>query len=315
MSQPELYRTHRPTRTEDVVGQDAAVKTIESWFTVARRKHGVILSGPSGVGKTTLARILKEKLRCHDDDFYEINAADFRGVDTARDIRQKMNLAPLVAGGARIWLLDEAHKLTSDAQTAMLKMIEDAPSHVYFVLCTTEPDRLIPTVQTRCQHVRLKSLLSSELVKVLQRVVKEADLKDCENGLLIKIADAAGGSARRAIQLLDQLSAIDPDDRLAVLAGQDKKKDAFAIVKALLWEGKGKRPEWRDVAALINGLDENEEWEGLRRLVLNMAAKECLKAGKSADRAYLILTCFEEPWFNSGKAGLVRACYEVLHRD
>ena len=132
----ELYKKHRPSYLEDVFGQPEAVKVLGSMIEKDDLPHSILFTGPSGVGKTTLARILKEELECHANDFKEINCADFRGIDTIRDIRNNMNRQSLM-GGPLIWLIDEAHKLTNDAQTAFLKMLEDTPKHVYFFLATT----------------------------------------------------------------------------------------------------------------------------------------------------------------------------------
>src|SRR5690606_3369465 len=106
--------------------------------------HAMLFTGPSGCGKTTLARILRVKLRCSDNDFQEINAADFRGIDSIRSMRQQVGAAPL-GGDSRIWLIDEAHSMTADAQNAFLKLLEDTPRHVYFFLATTDPQKLKKT--------------------------------------------------------------------------------------------------------------------------------------------------------------------------
>ena len=136
----ELYRKYRPTSFKQVVGQEEAIRTLTE---LGKRKaipHAILFTGPSGVGKTTLARILQRKLKCVGNDFVEMNAANDRGVGIIRSIQNKVGLAPML-GSCRIWLMDEAHQLTSDAQSAFLKLLEDTPSHVYFMLATTDPQK------------------------------------------------------------------------------------------------------------------------------------------------------------------------------
>jgi len=111
----EFYKRYRPKSLKGIVGQDAAVASLKSLVDVGKVPHFLLLSGPSGVGKTTIARILKDSLECSDADFIEKNCADFKGIDTVREIRKHINLLP-INGKCRIYLIDEAHKLTPDAQ-------------------------------------------------------------------------------------------------------------------------------------------------------------------------------------------------------
>jgi DNA polymerase-3 subunit gamma/tau len=142
MESPELYLKHRPSLFKQVIGQDDAVNVLQQLLKGDRFPHALLLSGPSGCGKTTLARICRDKLECTGADFQELNGADTRGIDTIREIRSHLNLRPM-HGKCRIWYIDEAHKLSNDAQNALLKMLEDTPTTAYFMLATTEPNKLI----------------------------------------------------------------------------------------------------------------------------------------------------------------------------
>src|SRR5437773_2031788 len=128
----ELYKKHRPRKFADVVGQPRAVAALESMVAAGEVPHSVLFAGPSGTGKTTLARILARELGCG-KNFKEINAAESRGIDSIREVQSVMGLAPM-GGKCRVWLWDEAHRLTPDSQSALLKTLEDTPSHVYFML-------------------------------------------------------------------------------------------------------------------------------------------------------------------------------------
>jgi len=140
----ELYRKYRPTKFSQVLGQREAIATLANMGKRRAVPHCLLFTGPSGVGKTTLIRILREKLGCKEHDYVEINAAEARGIDTIRDIQRRLTLSPL-SGRCRVWAIDECHRLTTDAQSALLKILEDTPPTAYFMLATTEPNKLLTT--------------------------------------------------------------------------------------------------------------------------------------------------------------------------
>ena len=147
-----LHIVYRPDKFEEVIGNKITVKTIQNKIHGIEPPHAILLHGPSGCGKTTLGRIISSELGCkiNSNDFNELDIAQLTGVDTAREIRQNMSFLPMESK-CRVWLLDEFHKASTSFQNAMLKALEDAPRHVYFILCTTDPEKIIKTVQTRCQ--------------------------------------------------------------------------------------------------------------------------------------------------------------------
>ncbi len=137
---------HRPKSFDRIIGNEDTVEALESYLTKKDLNHSFLFTGPSGTGKTTLARIVAGELGCEGMDFTEMNSADFRGIDTIRNIRQQMVFPPM-EGKNRGWLLDEAHKLSNDAMNSLLKPLEEPPNHVYFFLATTEPQKLITTIR------------------------------------------------------------------------------------------------------------------------------------------------------------------------
>lgn len=302
----ELYRTHRPKTFAHLFGQPDAVRMLEDMVKHERIPHALLLTGPSGVGKTSAARILRKHLKCSEQDFEELNAADARGIETVREIRAMMNLSPM-GGKCRIWLIDEGAKLTGDAQSALLKMLEDTPDHVYFMIATTDPQKLLNTIRTRCTEIRF-SPLSSKVMGDLVRSIAGREGTTLTEEVVDRLVEAAEGSARKALVLLNSIIKIeDTEEQLNCILSSTAKQDAFQIVKALLWE----KSDWPTVAKMIRGV-ETDDWEGLRYLVLANATNELLKGTKTAARAYMVVRCFDTNWYDSKRAGLVAACYDVL---
>jgi len=302
----ELYKKHRPTKFVGVVGQPEAVAVLENMVDDEKLPHSILFSGPSGTGKTTLARILKEELDCSSTDFQELNCADFRGIDMVREIRSRMSLAP-VSGSCRIWLIDEAHQMTSQSQNAFLKILEDTPDHVFFFLCTTNPTKLIPTVRNRCTHIQLKNIPSKDLLKLLQVTVKR-EKEDVDTEVLEKIVEVSDGSARRCLVYLDQvLNLDDKDEMLNCLKDVTQEGVAIEIARGLM---RGDR--WEKIAGTLKTVE--EEPESLRRMVLGYCTSVMLGGSSKEQKAtaFNIMQAFRDHFYDSGKAGLVAACYEVL---
>jgi DNA polymerase-3 subunit gamma/tau len=263
----ELYRKYRPADFKDVLGQDAAIKMLVEFGRRKALPHCLLFTGPSGCGKTTIARILKNKLKCSDADYEELNTADFRGIDTARQIRGKMGMAPM-SGKVRIWLIDEAHKLTGDAQNALLKMFEDTPSHVYFILATTDPHKLLRTIRTRATEIALKDVRAKDMEKLVRKVYEQETGADLDDEVCDRIVDRACGSPRKALVLLNQvLAKDDADAALDALNAIESEVDAIELARELL----SPKSTWAKLAKIMNNIEGIEQQaEGIRRMVLRL---------------------------------------------
>jgi DNA polymerase-3 subunit gamma/tau len=270
--------------------------------------HTLLFTGPSGCGKTTFARILQKKLNCSDQDFSEINCADMRGIDTIRSIRQRIGLAP-IAGTSRIWLIDEAHRLTGEAQDAALKLLEDTPNHVYFILCTTNPNKLAKTIITRCTEIRVQQLGTAAL-KTLLNSVLAAEKKTLDEDVADHITEAADGCARKALVLLEQVVDLPTaEQQVDAILKADSKRQSIEIARALI----DKNTNWAKMAKILKGCDElDNDAEGLRWMVMAYANTILLSGGQSAGRAYLIIQTFRDHLFDSKKYGFISNCFDVI---
>src|SRR5713226_5556411 len=223
-----LYRKYRPQNFGEVIGQEAVARTLKNAISNGQVRQAYLFAGPRGTGKTSIARILAKALNCEAGptpepdgtcsacveiangtslDVIEMDAASQRGIDDIREIRDRVVLQP--AGGPharKVYILDEAHQLTDAAWNALLKLIEEPPPHLLFVFCTTELQKVLPTVRSRCQTFVFQRPRLPELLKLLRRVA-DGEGMDVPDAALALVARSARGSFRDAVSTLDHLSA------------------------------------------------------------------------------------------------------------
>jgi DNA polymerase-3 subunit gamma/tau len=304
-----LYHKHRPASLDEVVGNEETVRAVKADFSKKDPPRAVLLDGPTGCGKTTIGRIIAGLAGAEGEDFREIDSADFRGIDTIRDIRRSAMFRPLDGGKARAWLLDEAHQLSNDAQAALLKGLEDPPVHAFFILATTDPQKLLSTIRGRCAQYSVRPLRPEEMLRLLRRVVK-AENETMEREVYEQIAQDSEGLPRGALQILDQVLTSPKEKRLEVAKrkGAEQSK-AIDLCRALL-ECAG----WKKVSTILSGLRDSEDPERIRRSVLGYMASLLIK-GEDSIQAGCVLDEFKEPFYASGWPGLVLACYSVVKAD
>lgn len=311
-----MYTRNRPDTLDGVVGQARAVAVLKGFK--GKIPPAVMLVGPSGVGKTTIARILAADLGCppgeQNLDFAEINCGAVESpLDVVRELRGQVQGSPFYSA-CRVWILDELQtwSRSKGAQEALLKILEDSPDYARFFLCTTDPQRVIKTIHTRCTRINLDAVKPPDLVRLLKTVCAAEKLQ-VESAVLDAIADAAGGSPRAAIVELERVAGLPPSDRLAAVSRQGAEKAAFDLVKALVpFRG---QPRWQDVGRVLDALHEDgHDPESLRCMVLAACRTRLLKGGEDAPLCYKAIVCLSEPLYDraTGSALLAAACWKIV---
>lgn len=301
----ELYRKYRPQLLEEVAGQEAAVRLVSSFLEKGQFPHASLFVGPTGVGKTTMARLVADAMGCRGFNLVEINCANDRGLDLVRMLEERVECRPMT-GGASAFILDEAVQIPPMTQKAFLKLLEDPPDFAYFLLCTTDTAGLLPTFRSRCQTFKLEVLERGALHEVIHRALKGEGVR-MEPAVVDAICAAAGGSARWALQLLEAaLTAAPAEAQMRLVGGMVPEEKAVEfLARALL----SRADNWKSIADTLKSI-EAKDVEGVRRKVLDYAAKVLLE-NPGNQVAHNVIVCFEKPFFDSGWPGLVGACWDV----
>lgn len=296
-----LYHKYRPTSFGEVIGNADLVESVRGLLKKKDRPHAFLFTGPTGCGKTTMARIIAAKLGSKGADYREVDSADFRGIDTVRKIRNQSQYKPRESKSI-VWVIDECHKMTNDAQNALLKILEDTPRNAYFILCTTDPQKLIKPIKGRCSCFEMNPLNENHMFYLLRKVVK-GEGESMSKVVYEQIIDDSEGKPRNALQVLEQVLSAEPEKRLEIAKKSlDNQRESIELCRALL-EGAG----WKRIANILDGLKQ-EDPESIRRHVLGYCQAVLLK-GKANDKAAVIIEAFYDPYYNTNFSGLVFSCY------
>ncbi len=360
-----LYRKYRPLTFDSVVGQQHIVSTLEHAITEGRLSHAYLFCGPRGTGKTTMARILAKALLCRNaeaaraegasgcmpdgtceeceliaegnhPDVYELDAASRTGVDNVREeIINSVNFAP-VRGKYKIYIIDEVHMLTTAAFNALLKTLEEPPAHVIFVLCTTDPQKILETILSRCQRFDFHRIGNEDIEHRLSYVCEQEGF-DYDDEALAIVARHAKGGMRDALSTLEQLSvfgngAVHADDARSLLGEVSDQilgefaraiaerdiAELYGLIRAQVEEGNDLLELTRDLVAHVRDVyvacvagARAELFEGGVEQAEALAAEAAAFGEHSADRLARVLTVLDDAALEMRGASDVRLVLEI----
>lgn len=360
-----LYRKYRPLTFDSVVGQQHIVSTLEHAITEGRLSHAYLFCGPRGTGKTTMARILAKALLCRNaeaaraegasgcmpdgtceeceliaegnhPDVYELDAASRTGVDNVREeIINSVNFAP-VRGKYKIYIIDEVHMLTTAASNALLKTLEEPPAHVIFVLCTTDPQKILETILSRCQRFDFHRIGNEDIEHRLSYVCEQEGF-DYDDEALAIVARHAKGGMRDALSTLEQLSvfgngAVHADDARSLLGEVSDQilgefaraiaerdiAELYGLIRAQVEEGNDLLELTRDLVAHVRDVyvacvagARAELFEGGAEQAEALAAEAAAFGEHSADRLARVLTVLDDAALEMRGASDVRLVLEI----
>jgi DNA polymerase-3 subunit gamma/tau len=312
-----LYQKHRPTTFEEVFGNTQTIDALYKFTQKKERPHAYLFSGSYGTGKTTCARIFAKEIGC-DSSVYELNMSETRGIDAVREMIDMSKFVPL--GGAQtLWILDEAHGLTGEAANAILKLLEDPPSHAFFILCTTELGKINKGIQSRCTQFTFGPLNKTEMKMLLRSIEKKEEI-EIDPDIQLELIEASDGYPRRALVLLESIASISGNENRHKYIEEVRNEidiESPEMIEVIRQVVNGHSKSWKSVAGRLSIMQKNKaDPEALRRGILTYMSKVLLsstniQAEKISDR----MRELSEPTYNTGFAGLINQIYRALQME
>jgi DNA polymerase-3 subunit gamma/tau len=301
MSEDSLHTKHRPKEFDKVVGQTHIIKSLKK-IVKENRAHSFVFHGPAGTGKTTLARILARYF-CGGEpspqNVTEIPAAIYTGADAVRQIIDRTLTKAIGKSPVKVMIFDEAHRLSATAWDSLLKAVEEPPSHVYYVFCTTNYAKIPKTIQTRCIPFEMKALTEDQLIEILNEVSEQEGF-EIDEEVVEAIAENSDGSARQALVYLESCKYCESKkEALRVMQKAGQSKEAIDLCRFLI-QRRGRT--WKDAQRLLRELKEVEA-ESIRIVVCNYFASAILGSKSEKDAMFMlgVLECFSETYNTSEK--------------
>jgi DNA polymerase III gamma/tau subunit len=306
-----LYQKNRPQTFDAMIGNEAQIASLKKMLAKQDKPHVYLFTGPPGCGKTTAARIAARELGAGELSIKEINSANNRGIETAREIIDQVRYSP-VDGKVTVYIIDEMHMTTKDWQNAMLKTLEDTPEHAYFFLCTTDPQKLAAALKTRCTEVKFNALKPDESLLLL-KTVNRAESLGISKEILQEIADVCEGSPRRALVILEKVAALETveEQHKLIASGvpDEENAETIELCRVLIKD----KVSWKEALEIVSKLNMDNA-ENIRQAVIGYMKAVLRKTWNP--HAMIVLESFaERDFFYDAEARLFVALGHVIFPD
>jgi len=298
-----LARKYRPQNWDEVFGNEALVSMIKQKLEDDALPHAILLIGEKGTGKTSVSRLMAKSLGCTEQNIFEYNMSDTNGVEDMRKIVSTMYLSPVVERGGKklkVYILDEFHRATPQAQDCLLKPLEEPPDFIYWFLSTTEQRKVIDTIQSRCARYETKPLAPREMNELIDCIL-EAEGKEIDRKVQSKIVINSKGSSRNALVALETI--IDIKDISLAIDLVDSGIENVDILEVCRLLVKGGNDLWVKLAPMIDKV--KIEPETCRLSIMGYMARVAINDPSKASRMWLICDSFREVLHYNGKPGLI----------
>jgi len=306
----EWDKKYRPKTLDEFYGNEQVVKAIKNSIESGKTPKTFFFYGDRGTGKTTLARIIASHF-CNEHAIRELNTANFSGIDTSREIINNMMTAPF-KGKYKAYIIDECAMLgrggdssKNEAQHALLKPLEEPPQHVFFFLCTTDPQNVIKPLKDRCTQYELTPLKDKKVYNLLMEISEKEGI-ELPKEAAKQICKTSEGRPRSAVKLLEQISTLDVEEmEEAATKLVEKHEQAINLCRKIAKINS--KTKWKEIADILKNLDEDPEQ--VRRMIRGYFSKVLLGGD---EWAIIVLDSFKEPFYNiDSKNELIRCVYEV----
>ena len=310
-----LITKYRPKNFDEFVGNSVAIRALKRVLASDNIPRAFLIFGEPGCGKTTIARIIKDAVKCEDSSFVELNGSSERGIDTIRNIVSSIAYAPL-SGESKVIFIDEAHQLTKEAQEALLKSTEDPPPNTYWIFCTTEPQNIRAALSRRLFKVNVPQLKNEERLELLRRVIKSEGLDKSKYSkkVVAKISQMSEGSAGKLLQIFESIYLLDSEEEMMSQlelsgSGELQSTDSLwiPICRALIKVSEAPSARWKVISNCISKITLSD-YEPGRRVVMAYISTVLLRTGIPAYANMLEHFTVYNP--SSSKAQFILACYK-----